>query len=115
MHDFTAQRVYAWESYIPIIASLSSPDATLHFAATHRQAGIGSGFDLPGGQTIAAEFHISALPQPGTYDWQLSVRHPVYGDLCAQEGWFVARLPRPTATPETTAEATAEVTEPVEG
>jgi hypothetical protein len=102
MHDFTAQHVYAWESYIPIIVSLSVPDATIHFAATHRQTGTGNGFDMPGGQAIAVEFQISALPQPGTYDWELSVQHPVYGDLCQYDGWFVARRPRPTATPEPT-------------
>jgi hypothetical protein len=112
MHDFTAQRVYAWESFIPIIISLSAPDATIHFAATHQQTGLGNGFDMPGGQAIAVEFQISALPQPGTYDWQLSVQHPVYGDLCQREGRFIALRPRPTPAP--TSEATAEVTEPVE-
>ena len=69
-------------------------------------------FDLPGGQTIAAEFQISAFAP--TQHLRLAVEQSViagaYGDLCAQEGWFVVRLPRPTATPESTAEATAETT-----
>ena len=109
MHDFTTRLVYDWESYIPIIASLTDTDATIHFTATHRQTGTGSGFDLPGGQTVAVEFQISALSQPGTYDWALSVQHPVYGDLCQREGWFIALRPTATPTPETTAEATSEV------
>ena len=108
LYDFTERHFYPWEGYIPIIASLESPDAAFHFEATRRQTTESAGFDLPGGQAVAVEFRINTLPQPGIYDWVLSVRHDAYGDLCQHTGWFVARQPRPTA--EATAEVTAEAT-----
>lgn len=110
LYDFTGQRAYAWESYIPLIASLDSPDATLHFAVVQRRTGEGKGFDFPGGHAVAVEFHINTLPQPGIYDWQLTVQHPVYGDICQREGWFIALRPQTIAAPEATAEVTAEAT-----
>jgi hypothetical protein len=113
IYDFTQQQVYAWENSLPIIASLTAPETLIRFEAMHRRTQTTTAYDFPGGQSIIVEFHLSALPGPGTYDWLLSVHHPVYGDLCQREGSFVVRRPLPTITPgpESTAEAAPESTE----
>lgn len=109
IQDFSDQTVYTWESAIPIIASLNAPDTLVHLELAHRRTGTTAVYDFPGGQSIIVQFRLNALPSPGTYDWVLSVRHPVYGDLCQREGAFIVRRPLPT--PQSTTEATAEVTE----
>jgi hypothetical protein len=112
LHDFSGELVYPWDGYIPILVRLDSRDAWIRFTATHRISGEGTGFELPGGQTVAMEFQMRALPRPGTYDWTLSVRTEAYGEICALNGSFLALRPTPTPLPTLAAEATEALAAP---
>lgn len=112
LHDFGGRMTYDWDDYIPIFATLHDREAALYFKAVRQPDGEGVGFELPaGGQAVGIEFQISALPSPGSYDWEFGVRHPAHGDICQITGSFLVF--RPTATPiiTFTPEATEEPTE----
>lgn len=103
LYDFTGRSSYTWDSYIPIVVTLEAADVWVFFSATHRLSGDRTGFELPGQQTLAVEFQMDALPQPGTYDWILGVRSNQHGDICTQTGTFREYIPpTPEATPEVT-------------
>jgi hypothetical protein len=103
LYDFTQRQVYSQASYVPIIVQLNSPNAVLHFRASRSDTGDGRGFELPGGRTIAMEFHLDALPGPGDYDWTMAVHSEQYGDLCAISGSFTVVMPTVTPTPDLSA------------
>lgn len=99
--EFAAERRYPWDGYIPLLASLPNRDTLLRFRATHRGSGDGTGFDLPGGQIMAVEVRVDALPRPGVYDWEIVVVSEPYGEICRQSGTFMALRPTPTPPPLT--------------
>ncbi len=104
LHEMSERYVYAWDDYMPIVVMLNHPGATIRFQATHRQSGEGTGFEMPGGQAIGAEFYMNALPTAGTYDWTLSAYTETYGDSCVITGSFIAlrpTTPTPTLLPPT--------------
>ena len=110
LYDFGGRMTYDWGDYIPIFATLEDMQSSLYFKATHQPGGEGAGFELPaGGQAVGIEFQISALPSPGSYEWEFGVRHPAHGDICKITGSFLVF--RPTVTPVITftPEATEEV------
>ena len=109
LYDFSGQQRYAMDGYIPIILTLDSPSASIHFEAVQRFSGESKGFDLPGGGSISMTFHISALPGPGLYDWTLSARSDSYGDLCTLQGRFLVTVPTATPPPTPSPESTEEL------
>lgn len=106
LHDFTRQDVYLTTSYVPIVVQLDDPTAMLRFSAVNTETNEGNGFELPGGQALAMEFRLSALPGPGDYDWRLVVVTEAYGELCALEGQFSVLAPTATPLPDLNAALT---------
>lgn len=51
---------------------------------------------------------LSILPGPGRYHWRLWVQHPVYGEICLNQGIFVRRPP-PDAAASPAPTSTAEI------
>jgi len=84
---------------------------TVRFQAVHRLSGKNLGFEAPGGQGIILTLPMNRLPQPGLYDWTMTVFSPAFGSPCpGLKGYFIVGQPE-WVTPQ----ATSEVTSPAVG
>lgn len=105
IYEFDNRKPFTWEGAIPLMFEIQSSEVVVRFLAVHRRSGENKGVELPGGQTLIANFPVNLLPAPGLYDWRLSVISETYGELCQQNGTFVVLRPRPQS-PEATPEPT---------
>jgi hypothetical protein len=100
-------------SETPTLSADDLIQVTVRFLARHRLSGKNLGFMAPGGQGVVVTVAASRLPQPGLYDWTLTVYSDAFGSPCpGLSGYFIVGQPEwvtPQATPEATVEATAGV------
>lgn len=82
--------IFAWDSQVTLYVDSVPSDVTVRFLAVHHFSGDNRGADLPGGQSNILQLPVKNLPQTGQYDWTLVIRSESYGDICAQDGWFIA-------------------------
>lgn len=93
LYELSPGEQFAWEGGIPILAGTEADDVVIRFNAVHQQTGESKLVEIPGGNMVVAELPANLLPQPGLYDWTLSVYSETYGDLCARSGTFIVLSP----------------------
>ncbi|GAB4336232.1 MAG: hypothetical protein Kow00117_18920 [Phototrophicales bacterium] len=103
-------RTYQLDDVAPIFASTDDPNTTIVFyAEKQHDPTITLEFTLPGGSLYFAGVPIELFPEPGIYDWTLSVTRGDETDLCAIQGTLtiktlslldLMRNAYPTATPQ---------------
>jgi hypothetical protein len=82
--------IFAWDNTITLYVDNVPSDVSVSFMMTHHFSGENRGVNMPGGQGSIVQLLVKNLPQTGQYDWTLVIESPEYGDICAQDGWFIA-------------------------
>ncbi|NWG15403.1 MAG: hypothetical protein HXY41_02095 [Chloroflexi bacterium] len=84
-------RLLAWDDFVTLFAQIPSTDAVLRLLFVHGVTGERRGADLPGGDMTGLQIPVSVLlPQPGRYNWTLTLSTTLEQDFCLRGGWFVA-------------------------
>jgi len=115
-------RIYTFDESIYIMLHSRNRNALIQFRVENQATGTTESFTLPGGAALIDLLSLEFLPEPGIYDWSITLNLPERSGLCEVNGIlrvrndntlldFMSGRQNPEVTPVATPEITPQLTE----